>query len=160
MREIVVFFVLWHALVVNIVVAAIHSPHRVGEVGRSRQRHSGGKHVADHLHFVAEEFHRFPETIDFSVERQRGIEVEKVVEAVGCVHHLARCLGIPLAAYLGRVHTVIHGDRGRDVDVFEKRECGRHRQGVAHAVAPVFDETFLEKLVLLGCERVLELACV
>ena len=80
--------------------------------------------MTDHLNLVTEDFQRFVETVNFSVESHRGVEVKDVVEAVDRILDLARGLGVPLAADLRGVHSVVHRNRRREVEVVEDGECG------------------------------------
>ena len=109
-----------------------------------------------HLQLVAQEFHWLEEAVDLGVKRQREVEVKHVVEAIGRVSHLGAGIGVPHAVYLAGVHAVVERDVGCDVDVLEDVECGIDGHCVAHAVSPVLDKVFVEELVLLGREGVLE----
>ncbi len=114
--------------------------------------------MAYHLHLFPKEAQGLEETVDLGVERHRSTEVVNVIEAVGRVAYLTTCIGIPAAPHLVGVHTVGKVDRGSDVDVIEKIESGRDWYTVLHAVTPVLDKAFFEKDILLGRQRVLQLA--
>ena len=112
------------SLAVHVLVCAVSSPELGSEVGRGAEGDCGGEHVAYHLHLVAEELERFPETVNLCVERDGGVEVEDIVESVGGILHFSRGLRVPLAPYLGGVHAVVEADGGRDVYVLEELEGG------------------------------------
>ena len=80
--------------------------------------------------------------------------------ALGVIGNLDSQVGIPVASHFVGVHTVGEVDRGGDIDIVEGVEGGRDGHTVTHTVAPVLDEAFLEKFVLLGSKRILELSVV
>ncbi len=158
MGEIVVAVGTPYPLRIRIGIRPEHAPAGSTEIRSAGERDGWRDDMAYHLHLVAENLPRLVETVNLGVERDRRVEVEKIVESVGRVLHLARCLRVPLTAYLTGIHTVVDGNLRRYVDVLEEAERGRHRYVVLNAVAPVLDEAFLEKLVLLCRQRILELS--
>ena len=119
--------------------------------------------MAHHLQLFAEftqELQGLEETIDLGTKRDAEIEVKDVIEPVGRVPDHRTGIRIPLLPYLAGIHAVVHGQVGRDVEVLQHIERGLNRHGVAHAVAPVLDQTLVQKFVLLGGQRVLEPAIV
>ena len=114
--------------------------------------------MADHLHLVSQERQRLEKTIDLGVQRHRSVEVPHIIEAVRSVGYLRGGVRVPLFPHLRCIHPVIQVYRRRHIYVIEHIECRRDRYVMLHAVAPVFDERLLEKLILLGRQRILQLA--
>ena len=104
-----------------------------------------------------ERFPRFVETIERCVHRNAEAPVVEVVEAVGCVSHLALFVSVPRAVDALGIHDVSESEGRRDVDVFEQLERSIDGNAVLHAVAPVFDEVRFEELVFLRGDGVGEL---
>ena len=112
--------------------------------------------MAYHLHFVAQKFHRLIETIKLGIERHGCREVEHIIEVIRCVAHFGTEIGVPLPAYLARIHAVGHLYAGRYIDIFQHVKGGRHRHAVLHTIAPIAYQTLFEELILRRGKRILE----
>ncbi len=108
--------------------------------------------MAYHFHLVAEKRQRLEEAVDFCIKGHCGVEVPYIIETVCGVEHFGRCVRIPLATHLCGIHAVGEIDGWREIEIFEEVERSAYRDAVAHAVAPVFHEAFLEELVLFRCQ--------
>ena len=146
------------SIAVGAIIGSIVAPERGAEIGRGIEAHGGSEHMTHHLQFLSQKLQGPEKSIDLGAERQREIEVEHVVEVIGRVAHHGTGIGVPLLAHLAGVHAVVQCQAGRDVEVLEYIERGIHRGGMIHTVTPVLDKIFLEKIVLLGSERVLKTA--
>ena len=73
------------AILIGHQIVVVDAPTFGSKVGMPPHGDGWRHDVSDHLNFVAQKFHRFPESIDFRVESHGDVEVEEVVESVGGV---------------------------------------------------------------------------
>ena len=151
MLEITVSHRSYCAITRNPFIVAVSAPERIGKVGRSRERNRRCHHMTDHQQFLTQftkEFQRFEEAINLGTQRHRNIKVKNVVKTVSRIPDHSTCIRIPLLPDLAGIHSVIHRDWRRDIEVFHGNERCLSLHRVTHTVAPILHKTFMEEFVL------------
>ena len=105
-------------------VAAVVAPALFLEVGVVAKRQARRQHVAELLHFAILKnlLRRRIESVQLGRHRQRGREIEHVVEARRRVGYELLFLLVEGLIHALEVHPVGHRDAGGDTDVFEQHK--------------------------------------
>ena len=117
--------------------------------------------MANGLNFVAKELAiRNKHSIKFSACTDAKVPVVDVMEAICGVSNLLLSGCIPWPCHLIGVHAVGEIKRRIYINIIKQRETPADWDAVLHAIAPVFDEIWMEKSVFFRVDWIADLSCI